>query len=153
MINESLNLPGQAFDLKLLEFEKRQSERAVDFVKNLYANVSLSRSAAQQIISMITDYQKTSITYLKTIDPQTFANKKLDIALKFLQNSFSGVKTEQKVLTCLEKKNALIRPIARVIDRQIKPRLIKKLGKTVCIPINTQIYTVPMARVLKNYLE
>lgn len=143
-----------AFDSDLLEFHKQQIARANEIVKDLYADVSLSKSVIQKIISIFSKYQETSIRELTKLDSESFANnQKIDTALKYLQYAVCNVNTESKVCKYLDSKEALIKPIARTVDVQLKVSLTKKTGRKSWSHVKTQIQTVPMKSVLKKYLE
>lgn len=86
----------------------------------MYADVSLSKSAVQKIISIFGKCQETAIEELKKLDPETFSNnQKIYTASRFLQYSFCNINTESKVCKYLDSKQALIKPIARTVDVQL----------------------------------
>lgn len=143
-----------AFDEKLLEFENKLSEKSAGVVKNLYANISLSELMVQQIIDVISDFQKDAINELRKIDSQFFAdNNRVNIGLKLLENAFSHVNTKSKALKPLEIEESFIKPVTKVVDIKLKSSLNKKSRKKSWIQIKTCIQIVPMKLVLRKFFE
>ncbi|XP_044010180.1 uncharacterized protein LOC122853827 [Aphidius gifuensis] len=158
LINNEQPIPSSirlesAFDIQLLEFKNTLHDKAGDVVKDLYADVSLSMKVVQQIIKIFSAYQKIAIEELKKIEPKLLSDSRIDTASNFLKTSFLNINTQSKAFKYLDVKNALIKPVPKLIEKRSKPIKNKKNRKTTWLPSKSYIQTIPMKLVLKKFLE